>query len=177
MRMTKRKLKATQVMTPPHIANAMLDLLDPAGFADATTVFFEPSCGDGQIVECLVERIFTARLNACPGDMAMALVDALSKVYAIDLDPEMVVKAQHRIYAWADQKVGVLTRLESYLLARLLHRTIEEKDFFDLVDKQAPGGLRQVVASPSTGRTGETVAINYEHRSQKRGGYSSEEQE
>lgn len=132
--MTGDQLKATQIMTPAWVANAMLDLLDQACFADEETSFLEPSCGDGAILEPMIERIFAGRLAAHAGNVDRALAEALTKFYAIDLDADMVVKARRRLSAWAQQKVGRdLSPLESHLIARILLRSIEQADFFELM--------------------------------------------
>lgn len=138
--MKPRDLAATQVMTPSHVTNQMLDLLDPSCFLEESTYFLEPSCGDGQMLQCIVERIYTARLTVHAGNTEMALADTLTKFYAIDLDGEMVKKARHRIYEWAKGKVNrELSPLEMYLIARMLQRSIEQKDFFELA-KEWQGG-------------------------------------
>lgn len=124
-----------------------LDHLDPAHIADWTTVFFVRGCGDGQIVERLVDQIFPARLTARNGDVAQALVETLSKVYAIEPDAALVGRAKRRMYVWAERTWAerttsvYLSPLEMHLLARVVHRMIEEKDPADFNDdvEASPG--------------------------------------
>jgi len=141
------KLKQGQIFTPRKITNQMIDMLDQSVLSNHETFFFEPSCGDGEILIILVERIFN-ELEKKYGDKEQALADTLFKFYAIELDITLIPKARTKIYDWAVSKVGRdLTHLEMYLIARSLQQSIENRDFFEAMDHpiDAPNGAKAII--------------------------------
>lgn len=127
----KENLKANQVFTPPWVTNEMLDLLykdRPTLLSDWETFIFEPSCGDGEMLIVIIERIYKALLEKY-NDPERSFCETLFKFYAIELDEELVPKARMRIYEWA-QKTACreLTRIEEWLIAFQLHQSIEYRD-------------------------------------------------
>lgn len=130
-----RDLKATQIFTPPWATNQMLDFLDQKDFQDENTYFFEPSCGNGEMLVVLLERIFEKLLTKY-NDENQALVDTLFKFYAIDLDKNLVVECRSKIYKWIMKKIEKSPDHEiinKYLIARILNAKIEHKDFFEVM--------------------------------------------
>lgn len=127
------KLKQAQVFTPAKVTNEMLDMLDQQVFSRHETFFFEPSCGDGEMLVVILERIYQELLNTYK-DHHQALADTLFKFYAIELDHKLVPKARNRIYEWAKGKAQrELSELEMYLIARSLQQSIECRDFFEVM--------------------------------------------
>jgi hypothetical protein len=127
------KLKATQVFTPAHVGNQMLDMLEPASFDDESTYFFEPSCGNGDLLEPILERMIEHGLKKYDGDMCKAMAETLTRFYAVELDPVLVVACRTRIFQWCFAKLERTKNLEAfaqYLVARTLQNAIEHKDFF-----------------------------------------------
>lgn len=128
-----KNLKQAQVFTPEKVTNEMIDLLDQAMLSDHETFFFEPSCGDGEMLVVIVERIYKELLKK-HGDKEQALADTLFKFYAIELDDTLVPKARTRIYEWAKEKIGRdMSSLEMYLIARSLQQSVECRDFFEVM--------------------------------------------
>ena len=141
-----KKLKQAQVFTPPQITNQMIDMLDQSALSDHETFFFEPTCGDGEMLLVIVERIFN-ELEKKYGDKEQALADTLFKFYAIELDIELIPKARQKIYDWAVSKIERdLTSLEMYLIARTLQQSIENRDFFEVMGHpiDAPNGAKAI---------------------------------
>lgn len=129
-----KKLKQAQVFTPPKITNQMIDMLDQSILSDHETFFFEPTCGDGEMLVVIVERIFN-ELEKKYEDKTKALADTLFKFYAIELDAELVPLARKRIYDWAASKIDrELSQFEMYLIAHSLQQSIENRDFFEAME-------------------------------------------
>lgn len=131
--MSNDHLKPAQVFTPSNITNEMLDLIDQSRFADHETFFFEPSCGDGEMLVVILERIFNM-LNEKYQDKEQAMADTLFKFYAIELDDELVPKARMRIFEWVKVKLErEIAPFEMYMVARSLQQSIEHRDFFEVM--------------------------------------------
>jgi type I restriction-modification system DNA methylase subunit len=132
--MKKRKnLKEAQIFTPSKVTNQMLDMLDQRVFEEHETFFFEPSCGDGAMLVVILDRIFNVLLIKY-GDKSQALADTLFKFYAIELDESLVPKARTKIFNWAKEVMDrELSDLESYLIARSLQQSIENRNFFEVM--------------------------------------------
>lgn len=128
-------LEQTQVFTPPHITHAMLDLLDPALLAEEEAKFFEPSCGDGQMLDVIVERLYQAMLAANGGDKERALACACVRWFAIEIDSTLVEACRQRLYdaLWAKARECDKDKLCQWLLAWLVHQRIACKDFFEFM--------------------------------------------
>lgn len=127
-------LKQAQVFTPEWATNEMIDLLDRSCLSSHETFFFEPSCGDGEMLVVIVERIFKALLVKYEGDKDKALADTLHKFYAIELDETLVPKARMRIWEWAIGKLGrEPSPFEQCMIAHGLQQSIEWRDFFEVM--------------------------------------------
>lgn len=136
--MAQEEIKKTQVFTPPSITHEMLDLLDPAVLANEEAIFFEPSCGNGQMLEVIVDRLYQAMLSTNGGDRERALAAAAVRWYAIEIDPALVAEAKQRLYDVFLAKAHDCDKekLCRWLLAWLVHQRIECKDFFEFMQQQ-----------------------------------------
>ena len=136
--MNKDKLKATQVFTPEWATNQMLDLMDQTSFGSPETYFLEPSCGDGQMLVVMVDRIFKELLKKYEGDHARekALSETLFKFYAIEMDADLVVKARFRLREKIVSEINVegfdVPYFLDCMIAQLLVDSIECRDFFEM---------------------------------------------
>jgi hypothetical protein len=129
-----KKLKQTQVFTPKWATNQMVDMLDQDWLSADETFFFEPSCGDGQMLIVIIERMFTALLAKYDGDQDKAMAETLHKFYAIELDETLVPAARTRIWKWSTQKLErELTYFEQYMIAQSLRQSVECRDFFETI--------------------------------------------
>ena len=125
-------LKQAQIFTPPHVANQMLDLLDQKTFKDST-VFFEPTCGNGNILLEIIERIYSEYEGTEEEIIAMILF----KIFAIELDPELALEARCRTYAKINSLITPnidYKKLSQYLIANLCNERISHQDFFKFME-------------------------------------------
>ena len=121
-------LAQAQVFTPPWATNQMLDLLGEEALEDPNTFFFEPTCGDGQMLVVIIERTYHALMRVYQNHNK-AFTETLFKFYATELDETLVPKARMRIWEWAVQKAGrPLSEMESSLIALQLAQAIECRD-------------------------------------------------
>ena len=135
----KKDLKQAQVFTPKSVTNEMLNLFDQQIFSEDNTFFFEPTCGNGEMLVVILERIYQQLLKKYK-DETQALADTLFKFYAIELDESLVVEARTKIFVWIREKKETLTDFEAYLVARLLQQNIEHKDFFEVMESSNISG-------------------------------------
>ena len=135
----KKNLKEAQIFTPRWVTNEMLDMLDQNGFKDENTLFFEPSCGNGEMLIVIIERIYNALLEKYDNDKEKAFADCLFKFYAIELDDNLVVEARMKIYKFFIDKLNSeivdTKKLSEIIIARQLCEKIECKNFFDMFKK------------------------------------------
>lgn len=146
---TKNKLKETQVFTPAWATNQMLDLLSIDCFTDDSTYFFEPSCGNGEMLQVIVERLWEKLLERYKGDKEKTLADVCFKFYAIELDAELVVECRMRMFNFLKEKLDNVNKdvFSSYVLARILHEKIEHRDFFEFMKtkgNRTPIGRKEI---------------------------------
>lgn len=150
----KKDHKNQQVFTPAWATNEMLDMIDRKLLSDHETFFFEPSCGNGEMLVVILDRILNELVKKY-GDIEQALVDTLFKFYAIEIDEALVVVARRVVYDWAVSKIDRdLSALEMYLIARSLQQSIEHRDFFDVIDMpiDAPNGRKAINRIKRKGR-------------------------
>lgn len=127
----KEELKQAQIFTPPWVTNEMLDLIGEGNLSDHETFFLEPTCGDGQMLIVIVERIYKALLAKYEGDIEKALSETLFKFYATELDDTLIPTARMRVWMFAAETIGrELSTFEQYLIAHQLQQSIECRDFF-----------------------------------------------
>lgn len=120
----------TQIFTPSHITNEMLDLIGGDDVLAAhENFFFEPTCGDGGMLVVMIERIFKALLKKYDGDKEKALSETLFKFYATELDESLVPIARMKIWRFVADKIErELSVFEQYLIAHQLQQSIECRD-------------------------------------------------
>lgn len=128
--MSKKKLKQGQIFTPPWVTNEMLDLIGgDKVLSDDESFFFEPTCGDGQMLIVIVERIYKALLAKYDGDIEKALSETLFKFYASELDETLIPPARMRVWQFAAKEIKrELSLFEQYLIAHQLQQSIECRD-------------------------------------------------
>lgn len=95
-RSKERVQELGEVFTPPHIADEMLDLLEKGRedeniFADPSIIFFEPTCGNGNIVVQIVKRRLSAFKKAFEKEgynhpEKWAIAATIQNLYACDVD-------------------------------------------------------------------------------------------
>ena len=121
-------LKQAQVFTPPHITNQMIDLLDQSLLSRKDTFFFEPTCGDGEMLVVICERIYKSLFELYK-DNEKALSETIFKFYATELDAELVIKARMKIFKWAMEKLNrEASTFEQSLIALQIAQAIENRD-------------------------------------------------
>lgn len=87
----ERVKKFAEVFTPAHIVNDMLNLLPEDAFLPDKT-FLEPACGNGNfLVEILRRKL---KYCKCDGEC----LEALSSIYAIDIQADNVEESKHRLF-------------------------------------------------------------------------------
>lgn len=127
------KNKETQIFTPEWITEMMLDTLDEKLLSDPDTFFFEPSCGEGDMLVVVLDRLYENMYEHCKCKYK-AVSNVLFKFYAVEIDPELVVKARIKIYTWAISKLDrAPSKLEEYLIAFIVQQDIENMDFFEAI--------------------------------------------
>lgn len=132
---TPRNLEEAQIFTPPHITRQMLELLVRENLSADDTYFFEPSCGDGEMLLVILEEIHAELLKKYDGDYNKAIADTLFKFHAIELDPALVVKCRTRVFEFFGRLMEHCNAesLLANILARQIHAKIENKDFFEFM--------------------------------------------
>lgn len=132
-----KDLKSVQVFTPKWATNQMIDLMNPENLSSDETLFFEPSCGDGQMLEVIIERIYLALCQKYNGNKERAFAETLLKFYAADIDPEMVGLARERIFNKAKDVLESdfnSSDFAQHLIAHVLINKIVVRDFFEVMD-------------------------------------------
>lgn len=100
---TKARVKELgEVFTPEKFVKEMMALFDKKIWADESTVFFEPSCGHGNIVIPVLEKRLNTlheKYKSQKGSHAKlrATAVAINTVWAIDLCPQNIELTRKRI--------------------------------------------------------------------------------
>ena len=99
VRSKERVKDLAEVFTPPHIVEAMLDLIDASGEIEPTVSHLEPSCGNGAFLTEILQRKISwiDSRNADPAARAYWLMIALSTTVGIDISLRNVRDAQRRL--------------------------------------------------------------------------------
>lgn len=93
-----------EVFTPDKIVNDMLDLVDEQ-FKDMTDeeyitrTYLEPACGDGQFLVRILYRKLKHVMNLPVEKHQLALIKALSSIYAVDIQEDNVKNSRKRLKA------------------------------------------------------------------------------
>jgi hypothetical protein len=85
----KIDLSSVQVFTPRWVAEEMLDIIR-ADFQSKDVVFFEPTCGRGDIVIPILDRL--SKYHGADY--------AIENVFGIDIDPLMIEQCRGRVHVW-----------------------------------------------------------------------------
>jgi len=126
---SKERVKEfAEVYTPENIVCDMLDLIPKSDFGIHTT-FLEPSCGNGNFIEKILERKF--KLCKSKHDVLYSL----GTVYGIDIQPDNVEECKERIEKMMLRFGGEVA--ETYntnkdLVHTILDLNIVEGDFLTL---------------------------------------------
>jgi hypothetical protein len=107
----ERKDANGEVFTPAYIVDEMLELLPKGILEDADKTFFDPTCGNGNILVRILER----RL-----ELGLDPVKSASTLYGYDLMEDNVDECRARIL---DLVPGA---------SKFVYNNIIQKDFFDV---------------------------------------------
>lgn len=93
-----------QIFTPEFIVNGMVDAIGKKEVLDFSKTILEPTSGDGAFT-C---RILLMRLKTIKDNYAINALKALSTIYSIEMDEELIIKQRNNIYTivcdYADKK-------------------------------------------------------------------------
>jgi hypothetical protein len=99
-----------EVLTPPEIVNAMLDLVKPET-ERVDSRFLEPACGTGNFLAAILERklrIVEKRYGKLQTDYERYAILAVSSIYGIDLLEDNVQECRQRLYTMVDQQYSTI---------------------------------------------------------------------
>lgn len=130
-------LKETQVFTPSWATNQMLDLIGDEKLLDESTFLFEPSCGNGEMLLAMLERIFDGLKLRYDGDSLKAACEALHKFKAIELDVSLVKECRMRVFQFFMDRIGDQSLPVQYLVARQVQDAVSHADFFEFMKRPA----------------------------------------
>jgi len=83
-----------QIFTPEFIVNGMIDAIGKKEVLDFSKTILEPTSGDGAFT-C---RILMMRLKEIKENFAVQSLKALSTIYSIEMDEELIIKQRNNIY-------------------------------------------------------------------------------
>lgn len=129
-----------EIYTPPEVANKMLDMLNQDEFGDELVVYFEPSCGNGNIVIEILKRRLEAYSKKYSRSQSVAL--AINNLWAIDIDEENIIETRHRVFELFEEfckdevlfKDGGADTIWAMLLATTIQDHIFVADFFSSME-------------------------------------------
>ncbi|RMG64053.1 MAG: SAM-dependent DNA methyltransferase [Chloroflexi bacterium] len=96
----QRVIEHGEVLTPQHIVNAMLDLVEPET-ERIDSRFLEPACGTGNFLIAILERklrVVEARYRKSQIEYERYAVLAVSSLYGIDILADNVEECRHRLF-------------------------------------------------------------------------------
>jgi type I restriction-modification system DNA methylase subunit len=97
MAQTKSKKRVKdygEVFTNEREVKAMCDTIPPEIWANISSTFLEPACGNGNFLVEILER----KLSLCGEDAQLGLV-ALKSIYGIDIQADNVEECKIRLHA------------------------------------------------------------------------------
>lgn len=114
-----------EVLTPPHIVEAMLDLVRHET-ERIDSRFLEPACGDGNFLAAVLARKLDAvdrRYRKSPVERERYAVLAVGSLYGIDILGDNVARCRERLYRlvrerFPDPRSGDFRRSIRYILER-----------------------------------------------------------
>lgn len=89
---SEQVMKYGAVMTPSHVVEAMLDMLDPEKWSDPYQKVCEPSVGDGAFVEGALKRFMIGLEGFEPDPTKRRRWIFERIIYAVDIQPQMIEK-------------------------------------------------------------------------------------
>jgi len=92
-----------EVFTPEHYVQQMFKCLDPGVWSNENIIFFEPSCGHGNIVVSIflkrIEKLTDAYIKqGSKKPILQAVANSLNTIWAIDICAENVELTRKRIF-------------------------------------------------------------------------------
>jgi len=88
MRTEKRKKELGEVFTPPELVNEILDQLPQEVWKDPTKTFLDNSCGNGNFLVAIKERLLK---------YGHSLENILSRIYGVDIMQDNVDECRQRL--------------------------------------------------------------------------------
>ena len=129
----KSKERVTQfaeVLTPPEVVNAMLDLVkQETGRIDSR--FLEPACGTGNFLVEVLERKLRQvekKYRRSQLEFERNLVLALSAIYGIDILQDNVVACRQRLFDMANDRYTALYKRKAKAQVRRVLRFLLERN-------------------------------------------------
>jgi len=116
VRSKRRVVDHGEVLTPEHIVNAMLDLVEQET-QRIDSRFLEPACGTGNFLAEILRRklaVVQRRYGKSQRDFEFNAVIAVSSIYGIDILEDNVRECRRRLLEIADRHYGRLFK-EEYL--------------------------------------------------------------
>lgn len=116
MRTKERVISYGEVFTPPHIVEAMLDLVrDEAARVESR--FLEPACGNGNFLVAILRRKFAtvAALYPEPTDRLDQTLIAIMSCYGIDLLADNVRECRQNMLAVTREFLGAKATRDALL--------------------------------------------------------------
>ena len=89
MKTIKRKDDQGEVFTPPKLVNELLDQIPQEKWTDNASTFLDNSCGNGNFLVAVYERLIAQRHSA---------ENALGRIHGVDLMLDNIVEAIVRLY-------------------------------------------------------------------------------
>ena len=89
-----------EVYTPIHVATQMCDFIPSDDWKDPCVIFFEPTCGNGNILEVIVKRRLECLYEVGKdksNPYKYAISNAMNTLVAMDIDNENVLESRERI--------------------------------------------------------------------------------
>lgn len=93
----ERKKITGEVFTPEFMGQSMLDLLLAHDPSLIFGTFLDPSCGDGNLLMCVLRRKIEKGIDPC---------EALGSIYGIELMEDNVIRCRQRLVECAIEHVG-----------------------------------------------------------------------
>ncbi len=100
-----------EVYTPIHTAYQMMELISADKWNDPHCIFFEPTCGNGNIVEAIFRRRVNALFN---GTLEYAVANTMNTLIAMDVDLENVLETRERVERIASEYIDLGSDLVFY---------------------------------------------------------------
>lgn len=96
MRTIERKDELGEVFTPPELVSEILNHLPPEVFSDPNKTFLDPTCGNGNFLVQVRDRLLTN---------GFTLEQALSRIYGADIMEDNVLETIARLHNLTDTSI------------------------------------------------------------------------